>query len=257
MTQTRQADKSIPMVAASGLVLNYPGMSRPALDHLSMEVPAGQVFGLLGPNGAGKTSAISIMCTLIRPERGRLTICGIDLLKQPKKVRGLIGLVPQDIALYPTLSARENLHYFGRLHGLLGNVLHERTEECLQLVGLQESADRAVQSYSGGMKRRANLAVGIIHRPQVLFLDEPTVGIDAQSRNMILEYLQKLKEAGMTMVYTTHYMEEAQQLCARIAIVDQGKVIAAGEPQRLVAEKPDCSNLEELFIQLTGRQLRD
>ncbi len=257
MTQLRQDDKSVPLVVARGLVLQYPGAGRPALDGLSIEVPAGQVFGLLGPNGAGKTTAISIMCTLLRPDRGSLTVCGIDLLKQPKKVRGLIGLVPQEIALYPTLSARENLHYFGRLHGLSGSILRQRAGECLTLVGLQESADRPVQSYSGGMKRRANLAVGIIHQPQLLFLDEPTVGIDAQSRSMILYNLQQLKEAGMTVVYTARYMEEEQKLCAAIAIVDQGKGIDTGEPQRLLDEQRDCGNLEELFILLTGRQLRD
>jgi len=257
MSVALSEDSPTPLVTAKGLVLSYPGASKPALDGLSIEVPAGQVYGLLGPNGAGKTTAISIMCTLLRPEQGSLTVCGIDLLRQPKKVRGLIGLVPQDIALYPSLSGRENLHYFGRLYGLSGSSLKQRAEECLALVGLQESADRAVQTYSGGMKRRANLAVGIIHRPQLVFLDEPTVGIDAQSRNMILENLLQLKEAGMTMVYTTHYMEEAQQLCSRIAIVDQGRVITEGEPDQLVTERSDCSNLEELFLQLTGRQLRD
>ncbi len=188
---------------------------------------------------------------------GGVKLAGVDVLKQAKKIRSLIGLVPQDIALYPTLSARENLHYFGRLHGLQGEHLRQRTEDCLKLVGLLEQGDRSVDTYSGGMKRRANLAVGIIHKPQLLFLDEPTVGIDAQSRNMIIENLIRLRESGMTMVYTTHYMEEAQQLCARIAIVDRGQVIAEGEPQRLVSDQPACRNLEELFLHLTGRQLRD
>ena len=246
-----------PLISANDLVLRYPGADFPALDRLSIEVPQGQVFGLLGPNGAGKTTAISVMCTLLRPDQGSLMVCGCDLLRQPKKVRSQIGLVPQDIALYPSLSARENLHYFGRLHGMSGVTLRQRAEECLTLVGLQESADRPVLTYSGGMKRRANLAVGIVHHPQLLFLDEPTVGIDAQSRNMILENLAQLKESGMTMVYTTHYMEEAQQLCARIAIVDRGRVIAQGAPDSLVAEQTDCENLEELFLHLTGRQLRD
>ncbi len=245
------------LLLVEDLIFCYPGAAVKALDGLTISVPRGQVFGLLGPNGAGKTTAISIMCTLLRPNRGQLTLCGFDALKEAKKVRSLIGLVPQDIALYPTLSGRENLHYFGRLHGLSGIELKQRTEECLNLVGLLDHADRAVETYSGGMKRRANLAVGIVHQPQLLFLDEPTVGIDAQSRNMIIENLTRLKESGMTMVYTTHYMEEAQQLCGRIAIVDHGQVIAEGEPQQLVADQPDCTNLEELFLQLTGRTLRD
>lgn len=252
-----QGHKIEGILSAKDLVFRYPGAAVTALDGLTISVPRGQVFGLLGPNGAGKTTAISIMCTLMRPNRGQLTLCGFDVLKEAKKVRSLIGLVPQDIALYPTLSARENLHYFGRLHGLSGANLRQRAEECLNLVGLIDHADRTVETYSGGMKRRANLAVGIIHQPQLLFLDEPTVGIDAQSRNMIIENLTKLKESGMTMIYTTHYMEEAQQLCARIAIVDNGRVIAEGEPDQLVADQPDCNNLEELFLQLTGRQLRD
>jgi ABC-2 type transport system ATP-binding protein len=245
------------LLSVDDLIFCYPGTAVRALDGLTISVPRGQVFGLLGPNGAGKTTAISIMCTLMRPDRGHLTLCGFDALKKAKKVRSLIGLVPQDIALYPTLSARENLYYFGRLHGLSGTDLKQRAEECLNLVGLLDHADRAVETYSGGMKRRANLAVGIVHQPQLLFLDEPTVGIDAQSRNMIIENLTKLKESGMTMVYTTHYMEEAQQLCARIAIVDHGRVIAEGEPHQLVADQPGCTNLEELFLQLTGRTLRD
>jgi ABC-2 type transport system ATP-binding protein len=245
------------LLRAEDLVFRYPGGAVPALDRLTVAVPRGQVFGLLGPNGAGKTTAISMMCTLMRPQSGRLTLGGIDLLKQPRRVRGLIGLVPQEIALYPSLSGRENLHYFGRLNGLGGAQLEQRAQECLGLVGLLDHADRAVQTYSGGMKRRANLAVGIVHRPELLFLDEPTVGIDAQSRNMIIENLLRLRDSGMTMVYTTHYMEEAQQLCARIAIVDRGRVIAEGAPRQLVAERADCGNLEELFLQLTGRQLRD
>lgn len=246
-----------PLLSADKLEFCYPGTTVKALDGLTLSVPKGQVFGLLGPNGAGKTTAISIMCTLLRANSGELLLCGLDVRTRTKQARQLIGLVPQDIALYPTLSGRENLHYFGRLHGLSGVDLKQRAQDCLALVGLLEHAERRVETYSGGMKRRANLAVGVIHRPQLLFLDEPTVGIDAQSRNMILENLMEFKRAGMTMVYTTHYMEEAQQLCGRIAIVDRGQVIAEGEPQQLVDAHPDCHNLEELFLQLTGRQLRD
>ena len=239
------------------LVKIYRGATRPALDGLDVVIEPGEVFGLLGPNGAGKTTAISILCTLLKPTSGSLSIFGVDVLRQPARVRRLIGLVPQEIALYPMLSARENLAYFGRLHGLRGDELRERVDTCLELVSLQDHADRRVAGFSGGMKRRANLAVGILHRPRLLFLDEPTVGIDAQSRHMILENLGRLRETGMTMVYTTHYMEEAQQLCDRIAIVDAGRVIAEGSPRELIAGVADCGNLEALFLHLTGRQLRD
>ncbi|WP_041277844.1 ABC transporter ATP-binding protein [Desulfotalea psychrophila] len=249
--------KTPPLLLARELVVQYPTASAPALNGLSLEIGRGEIFGLLGPNGAGKTTAISVMTTLLRPSSGSLLLDGEDMLTRPMQARRKIGLVPQDIALYPSLTARENIHYFGRLHGLTGKRLRARCEECLQLVGLGESADRPIATYSGGMKRRANLAVGIVHQPQLLFLDEPTVGIDAQSRNMILENLQRLNEEGMSMLYTTHYMEEAQQLCSRIVIIDAGHVLAEGAPSTLVAARTGCKNLEELFLQLTGRQLRD
>ncbi|ALC16022.1 ABC-type multidrug transport system, ATPase component [Desulfuromonas soudanensis] len=239
------------------LVKFYRGSAVPALNGFSVSIGEGGVLGLLGPNGAGKTTAISIMTTLLRPTSGRLTLCGVDVLKNPREARRLIGLVPQEIALYPSLSARENLRYFGRLHGRRGKALEGRIEECLEMVGLEESADRPVSTYSGGMKRRANLAAGVLHEPRILFLDEPTVGIDAQSRNLILENLGRMKERGMTLVYTTHYMEEARQLCTQVAIVDGGRVLAEGPPDELVAGAAGCANLEELFLQLTGKRLRD
>jgi ABC-2 type transport system ATP-binding protein len=245
------------LLIASELVKTYPGASEPALRGLSLRVAPGEILGLLGPNGAGKTTAISILCALLRPDRGAVTIAGIDVLRQPRRVRPLIGLVPQEIALYPTLSARENLQFFGRMYGLAGRALRERVAAALALVGLEEPADRPVATFSGGMKRRANLAVGILHTPQLLFLDEPTVGIDPQSRGVILDNLRQLQQQGMAMVYTTHYMEEAAQLCQRVAVVDHGRVIAEGAPATLVAAESGCANLEDLFLRLTGRQLRD
>jgi len=228
----------------------------PALNNLSFEIHKGEIFGLLGPNGAGKTTAISILCTLRQPDAGNVQICGLNLRTHAQQVRPLIGVVPQDIALYPRLSVEENLHYFGTLHRLRGKTLRQRIEECLVLVGLEEHARRRIDACSGGMKRRANLAAGIIHRPQLLFLDEPTVGIDAQSRHMILRNLEELRQGGMSMLYTTHYMEEAQQLCNRVAVMDRGRVIAKGEPQCLV-QSNQCRDLEQVFLHLTGRQLRD
>jgi len=246
-----------PLLTAQALELTYPGAQRPALDGLDLTVGEGEIFGLLGPNGAGKTTTISILCTQLRPSAGSVRLAGIDLLAHPGRVKALIGLVPQDIALYPALSARENLRFFGRLYGLSGALLRQRIGEALELVGLVEAADRLVGTYSGGMKRRVNLAIGVLHRPRLLFLDEPTVGIDAQSRNLILDNLQRLKGEGMTMVYTTHYMEEAEAICDRVTVVDRGRVIAEGKPAELVAAAPEVSDLGELFLQLTGRQLRD
>ncbi|MCA1797176.1 MAG: ABC transporter ATP-binding protein [Geobacteraceae bacterium] len=245
-----------PLLRAHALRLCYPQATVPAVNNLSLEVRKGEIFGLLGPNGAGKTTAISIMCTLRQPDQGEIEICGLNLRTRAGKVRPLIGVVPQDIALYTRLSVRENLHYFGTLHGLRGKTLHQRIEECLVFVGLEEHARRRVDMCSGGMKRRANLAAGIIHNPQLLFLDEPTVGIDAQSRHVILRNLEDLQHRGMSMLYTTHYMEEAQQLCSRVAVMDRGRVIAQGEPERLV-QSNQCRDLEQVFLHLTGRELRD
>ena len=240
-----------------GLVKIYPGATTPAVDGLDFSVREGEIFGLLGPNGAGKTTVISIVCTLLRPTSGRVTLCSVDTLADPASVRRLFGLAPQEIALYPSLTARENLHYFGRLYGLPGRVLRGRIEECLALVGLSDRGGSRVDTYSGGMKRRANLAAAILHAPPVLFLDEPTVGIDAQSRNLILENLKSLRDAGTTIVYTTHYMEEAESLCGRVAIMDRGKIVAEGSPRSLIARMDGCDNLEECFLSLTGRHLRD
>jgi ABC-2 type transport system ATP-binding protein len=245
------------IVSATGLLYRYPGGGQPAVADISLSIPEGEVFGLLGPNGAGKTTTIAMLSNLLRPARGSLRVCGVDLLREPHKVRGQIGLVPQEVALYPVLSARENLRYFGRLFGMGGRDLNLRVEECLELVGLRDQGDRRIETCSGGMKRRANLAAGIVHRPRLLFLDEPTVGIDPQSRNTILENLSRLRAQGMTLIYTTHYMEEAQQLCSRLAIIDGGRVLAEGRPDELIAAGDGCRNLEDLFLQLTGRQLRD
>ncbi|MBE0500502.1 MAG: ATP-binding cassette domain-containing protein [Desulfuromonadales bacterium] len=248
---------TVNALCLKGLVKIYPDADRPAVDGLTLNVARGTIFGLLGPNGAGKTTAISILCTLLRPTSGTVTVLGHDVVQQADQIRRLIGLVPQEIALYPSLTARENLRYFARIQRISGKRIEERVAQCLDLVGLGDCADRRIATYSGGMKRRANLAVGVLHEPAILFLDEPTVGIDAQSRNLILERLAELNCAGMTLIYTTHYMEEAQQLCDEIAIIDSGKVLAQGRPEQLVDDAADCANLEELFLALTGKTLRD
>ncbi|KPJ77868.1 MAG: hypothetical protein AMJ54_06100 [Deltaproteobacteria bacterium SG8_13] len=239
------------------LVKVYPKSSLPALQDLNLVVGNGEIYGLLGPNGAGKTTAISIMTAGLLPTEGRVEIYGLDVVRHRSRVKQLIGLVPQDIALYPDLTARENLSYFGKLYGLSGSELADRIAETLELVGLTGKADQVVKTYSGGMKRRVNLAAGILHTPRLVFLDEPTVGIDAQSRNLILEKLSSLKSSGTTMIYTTHYMEEAQQLCTRAAVMDEGRVIEEGPPASLIQKHPDCGNLGDLFLKLTGKNLRD
>jgi ABC-2 type transport system ATP-binding protein len=244
------------MLEARDLVKIYRRGTPPALNELTISIREGEVFGLLGPNGAGKTTAISIMNTLLKPTSGTITVCGFDALRYPAQVRRLIGFVPQEIALYQNLTIRENLRFFGRIYGLRGKDLVRRISEFLELVGLEESAGQKVFTCSGGMKRRANLAAGILHKPKLLFLDEPTVGIDPQSRNLILERLSAMKEST-TMVYTTHYMEEAESLCSLVAIMDAGHIIAEGSPEELVNRLPGCANLEALFLALTGKQLRD
>jgi ABC-2 type transport system ATP-binding protein len=244
------------ILTARDLTKIYPGSSQPAVKGFNISITEREIFGLLGPNGAGKTTAISMMSTLMKPTSGVVTICGIDIVRHPQEVKKLIGYVPQEIALYPNLSARENLRFLGRVAGLRGKVLEQRISECIDFVGLEESADQRVYAYSGGMKRRANLAAGILNKPKVLFLDEPTVGIDPQSRNLILEKLSSIKEST-TMVYTTHYLGEVETLCSSVAIMDAGSIIAEGTPKELISRIPGCSNLEGIFIALTGRRLRD
>jgi ABC-2 type transport system ATP-binding protein len=205
-----------------------------AVDGISLQVARGEVFGLLGPNGAGKTTTISMLTGLFPPSKGTILVDGLDMAKETNKAKAKIGLVPQDLALYPTLSARQNLRFWGRIYGLRGKLLQERVEEMLRMVGLTEKGDKAIETYSGGMKRRINIAAGLLHKPDILFLDEPTVGVDPQSRNAIFEGVEELNRQGMTVIYTTHYMEEAQRLCHRVAIVDLGKLIALDTPNALI-----------------------
>jgi ABC-2 type transport system ATP-binding protein len=206
-----------------------------AVNGVSFTMQAGEVFGLLGPNGAGKSTIISMLTCLFTPTSGNIRIYGHDVVAEAGKVKQLIGIVPQDLALYPTLNARQNLRFFGQMFGLGGRDLSERVETVLNYVGMTERANDAVKSYSGGMKRRINLAVGLIHSPRILFLDEPTVGVDPQSRNHIFESVERLnREQGMAILYTTHYMEEAERLCQRVAIVDRGQIIAVDTPKNLI-----------------------
>jgi len=208
--------------------------SAEAVRGISFAVEAGGFFGLLGPNGAGKTTTIGMLTGWVEPTGGRVEIRGMDLWARPREAKKLIGLVPQSFAFYPSLSARENLSFFGRLHGIRGKALEERMALVLGIVSLTDRADQIVDTFSNGMKRRLNIAIGLLHEPAVLILDEPTVGIDAQTRSAILESLKKLNLGGMTVLYTTHYIEEAQDLCDRVAIMDRGKIIALDTPRALI-----------------------
>ena len=223
-----------PILEVNNLVKKFGDFE--AVKGLTFSVEEGEVFGLLGPNGAGKTTAISMLTGVLQPTSGTARIAGYDLVKELEEVKKINGLVPQDLALYPTLSARANLNFFGRIYGLGGKQLKYRVEDVLRIVALTERANQAVEKYSGGMKRRVNIAAGLVHEPRLLFLDEPTVGVDPQSRNQIFEsVLQLNRERGMSIIYTSHYMEEVELLCNRAAIIDEGKIIALDTIKNLIA----------------------
>ena len=221
------------ILEATGLVKKFG--DNVAVNNVNFTMQEGEVFGLLGPNGAGKSTTISMLTCLYQPDEGEMRIFGHDVVKDAAEVKKAIGVVPQDIALYPTLSARDNLSFFGEMYGLKGRDLKERVETVISYVAMSERAKDAIKTYSGGMKRRINLAAGLIHGPKLLFLDEPTVGVDPQSRNHIFESVERLnKEQGMAILYTTHYMEEAERLCDRVAIIDRGQIIAMDTPKNLI-----------------------
>jgi len=204
-----------------------------AVQNVNLSVPAGEIFGLLGPNGAGKTTTVSIVCGLLSPTEGDVTVDGHSVLREPMAVRREVGVVPQELALYGALSGRENLVFFGRMQEIPARLLQERVRAVLDIVGLTDRQNDRVETYSGGMKRRLNVAIGLLNQPRLLILDEPTVGVDPQSRNNILETLRELNRQGVTMLYTSHYMEEVEFLCSHIAIMDHGRVIADGSQEEL------------------------
>lgn len=214
-----------------------------AVDDVSFEVQEGEIFSLLGPNGAGKTTTISILSTLFSPTAGDAEIFGYSVTKNPMDVKRLIGVVPQEIALYDDMTALENLNFWGEMYGLSGRELKTRVQELLEQIGLADRAKERIKTYSGGMKRRVNIAVGLLHKPRLLFMDEPTVGIDPQSRRAILDSVKALNKDGMTILYTTHYMEEAQELSDRVGIIDHGKLIALGTQSELTAQVGEMDTL--------------
>ncbi len=227
------------IVEVTGLTKTYPGMARPAVDGIDLVIPQGRLFGLLGPNGAGKTTFLSMLCGLLAPGSGSLRVLGRDIRKQAAAVKRDLGLVPQDLALYPSLSAWENLIFFGRMQGLRGAHLRTRVAACLDIAGLADVGERRADTFSGGLKRRLNLVIGLIHEPRLLVLDEPTVGIDPQSRHFIHQTLRRLNQEGMSIVYTTHYMEEVENLCDELAIIDHGRIIAQGSVDQLLQQHQD------------------
>ena len=231
-----------PALECEGLTKRYGSLL--AVDDLKHMVGRGEAYGLLGPNGSGKSTTISMIVGVLAPDSGTVRIHDHPLASEPRQAKSLLGYVPQEVALYPDLTGRENLRYFGRLYGLRGAKLKSRITELLDMVGLTDRADQLLGTYSGGMQRRINIAAGLVHEPAVLILDEPTVGVDPQSRNAILESVEHLVSGGMTVLYTSHYMEEVERVCDRVGIIDHGRVIAEGTPRELVASLGSGSRFE-------------
>jgi ABC-2 type transport system ATP-binding protein len=227
-----------------------------AVDGLSLEIEKGELFGLLGPNGAGKTTLIKVLCGLVESTSGSVHVGGYDVRKETAKVKGLIGVCPQDTTAYSFLSGRENVELFGNLYAMPRDELKKNTDELLEKMSLTEDADRRLGKYSGGMKRRINLIIALVHDPEIVFLDEPTVAMDPQSRHAVWDFIKELESRDKTIILTTHYMEEAEELCGRVGIIDHGKLIALGTPKQLM-DKFQAKNLEEVFIELTGRKIRE
>jgi len=221
------------MLKINNLKKNYGDLQ--AVKGVHLEVKKGEIVGLLGPNGAGKSTTISMISTLIKPDAGSIEFKGVDVLKDSKPIQKVLGIVPQEIALYPTLTGYENLKFWGSAYGLKGSALKEKIEVVSEIIGIKDRLKDKVEKYSGGMKRRINIGAALLHDPELLIMDEPTVGIDPQSRNHILETIKKLNEKGMSIIYTSHYMEEVEFLCDRIYIMDEGVVIADGTKESLVA----------------------
>ena len=245
------------MLQIQQLSKKYKGADYYSVSKLDLDILEGEIFGILGPNGAGKTTLISMLCSLIKPTSGTFTINNLDYTHNKKELKQLIGIVPQEYALYPSLTAYENLSYFGSMYGLQGKVLKESIHLYLEKMGLLEFANKKIEIFSGGMKRRINLIASILHQPKILFLDEPTVGVDVQSKNVIIDHLKQLNKQGITIVYTSHHLNEAEHFCTRVVIIDHGKIIVKGQPKELIASNEKAHNLEDVFIEFTGKELRD
>lgn len=245
------------VVEVSGLKKIYRGSRKAAVEDLNFAVRERDVFGLLGPNGAGKSTTIMALCGLLKIDGGRISVFGRDARRQGGEIRRRIGVAPQEIALFPSLTAAENLSYFGRMYGLDGSTIRRQADRLLELFGLAEKAHARVARFSGGMKRRLNLITALLHSPRLLILDEPTSGVDVQSRKMILDYLLALNAEGVTIIYSSHLLEEAERVCSRFAILDEGRLIADGSLTDLLAGSGGSGSLEQMFLRFTGREVRD
>lgn len=245
------------MIQIDQLSKKYKDAEDYSVHNLDLSIEEGEIFGLLGPNGAGKTTLISMLSSLLKPTSGSFSIHGLNYREHKNELKQLIGIVPQEYALYPSLTAYENLHYFGSMYGLKADPLKTEILEHIEILGLIKFAHKKIASFSGGMKRRINLIASILHRPKVLFLDEPTVGVDVQSKNVIMKYLGHLNAEGTTILYTSHHLNEAEHFCTRVAIIDLGEIVCKGSPKTLIAKQESAKNLEEVFLAQTGKALRD
>jgi len=245
-----------PIIEVKQLHKRYHGTSEEALKGISLSIERGENFGMLGPNAAGKTTLISIICGLLKFSNGEVIVNGIDVRKTPRQICPIIGLIPQEIALYPNLTLKENLLFFGRMHGLNGKELRSKVDYFIDIVKLEPHQSKLASRCSGGIRRRANLIAGLIHEPQIIFLDEPTLGTDVQSQHLIGEFIKELNKQGATIIYTTHYIKEAEQMCNRVIIIDNGNIVASGVPNQLIREQ-NCSDLGQVFLKITGKELRD
>ena len=245
------------IIEISKLYKKYKEADDFSINDLSLVIDKNEIYGLLGPNGAGKTTLISMLCGLISPSSGTFYIDSMSYDKNANDIKKIIGVVPQEYALYPTLTAKENLMYFGSMYGIRAKELSVKVDEALDYLGLLKFSHKKIDTFSGGMKRRVNLIAGILHSPKILFLDEPTVGVDVQSKNVIIDYLKELNTKGTTIIYTSHHLSEAQDFCSKIAIIDHGKIYAEGTPEFLISQTVGAHNLEDVFISLTGKELRD
>jgi len=245
-----------PAIKIDRLGFQYPGCEGICFENFNLEIGAGERFGLFGPNGAGKTTLMNLMTGLLTYGEGSIRLLGHEIKRHPKSINRIFGFVPQDYSFYPQLSSRDNLAFYGAWYGLDRKQIKMRTEELLEVLGLSSVGNRNLQSFSGGMKRRVNLAIGVMHKPKVLFLDEPTVGVDVQSRHAIIHYLKELNDSGTTLIYSSHQLDEAAELCTKIALIDDGKIIAHDRLDDLL-QAHEQDGMEGLFLTLTGKRFRD
>jgi ABC-type multidrug transport system ATPase subunit len=249
-----QRETTATAIAIDGLTKDYRDVN--AVDGLTLSIAEAEVFGLLGPNGSGKTTTINCLTGLLKPTKGRIEVGGFDIQTEGAQARGIIGVSPQETAICPYLTGKENVELFGALCSVPKKSLHARVDYVLEKVGLMDDAGRRLSTYSGGMKRRVSIAMALVTDPKIVLLDEPTVGMDPQSRRAVWDFIMELRDKGKTVVLTTHYMEEAEELCDRVGIIDHGRLIAQGSPTDLKA-RYGARDLEDVFIQLTGRGIRE